>query len=48
MSFHTQLNRISYNGDKEERQRERERKRERERQRELMHEQKRKLIDVIL
>ena len=46
MSFHTQLNRISYNGDKEERQRERER--ERERQRELMHEQNRKLIDVIL
>ena len=24
MSFHTQLNRISYNGDKEERQKERE------------------------
>ena len=30
MSFHTQLNRISYNGDKEEREeRERERKAER-------------------
>ena len=43
MSFHTQLNRISYNGDKEERE-----EREKERQRELMHEQKRKLIDVIL
>ena len=42
MSFHTQLNRISYNGDKEERER------EKERQRELMHVQKRKLIDVIL
>ena len=33
MSFHTQLNRISYNGDKEERQRERERKRERKAER---------------
>ena len=31
MSFHTQLNRISYNGDKEERQREREGGREIER-----------------
>ena len=29
MSFHTQLNRISYNGDKEEREKERERKEER-------------------
>ena len=33
MSFHTQLNRISYNGDKEERQRERERERERKAER---------------
>ena len=31
MSFHTQLNRISYNGDKEKRQRERERERKAER-----------------
>ena len=31
MSFHTQLNRISYNGDKEERERERERERKAER-----------------
>ena len=33
MSFHTQLNRISYNGDKEERQREKERERERKAER---------------
>ena len=33
MSFHTQLNRISYNGDKEERQREREKERERKAER---------------
>ena len=33
MSFHTQLNRISYNGDKEERQREREEERERKAER---------------
>ena len=32
MSFHTQLNRISYNGDKEERE-ERERERERKAER---------------
>ena len=32
MSFHTQLNRISYNGDKEERQREREEEREKGRE----------------
>ena len=31
MSFHTQLNRISYNGDKEERHREKERERKAER-----------------
>ena len=31
MSFHTQLNRISYNGDKEEIERERERERKAER-----------------
>ena len=31
MSFHTQLNRISYNGDKEERERESEREGGRER-----------------
>ena len=33
MSFHTQLNRISYNGDKEEREREREKERERKAER---------------
>ena len=33
MSFHTQLNRISYNGDKEERQRESEGGRERKAER---------------
>ena len=33
MSFHTQLNRISYNGDKEEREKEGERERERKAER---------------